>query len=138
MMAIVPGILEQAENEVLETNIQTQSSLTYSLLDDGIGGKIDGKEAIQQFIAKAIRTARNRFLIYDNQYGCELDDLIGANVTKELLEEEIPRVIKEALIYDDRISDVINFVITNKNDSVYISFTVLLVNGEEMESEVIA
>ena len=135
-MAIIPQSLEEAELEVVETVVQIEPSLTYSLLPDSIGGKIDGLEAIRQFIAKAIKTARDRFLIYDDQYGCDLESLIGASVTRELLEEEIPRVITEALIYDDRISDVVDFVITNEGDKVFVSFTALLVNGEQVESEV--
>lgn len=135
-MAIIPQSLEEAELEVVETVVQIEPSLTYSLLPNSIGGKIDGLEAIRQFIAKAIKTARDRFLIYDDQYGCDLESLIGANVTRELLEEEIPRVITEALIYDDRISDVVDFVITNEGDKVFVSFTALLVNGEQVKSEV--
>ena len=135
-MAIIPQSLEEAELEVVETVFKIEPSLTYSLLPDSIGGKIDGIEAIRQFIAKAIRTARDRYLIYDDQYGCDLESLIGANVTRELLEEEIPRVIYEALIYDDRISDVVDFVITNEGDKVFVTFTALLVNGEQVESEV--
>ncbi|MEK3995454.1 DUF2634 domain-containing protein [Psychrobacillus sp. FSL K6-2365] len=135
-MAIIPQSLEEAELEVVEIEVQIEPSLTYSLLPNSIGGKIDGLEAIRQFIAKAIKTARDRFLIYDDQYGCDLESLIGANVTRELLDEEIPRVITEALIYDDRISDVVDFVITNEDDKVFVSFTVLLVNGEQVESEV--
>lgn len=135
-MAIIPQSLEEAELEVVETEVQIEPSLTYSLLPNSIGGKIDGLEAIRQFIAKAIKTARDRFLIYDDQYGCDLESLIGTSVTRELLDEEIPRVITEALIYDDRISDVVDFVITNEGDKVFVSFTALLVNGEQVEIEV--
>jgi len=135
-MAIIPGSLEEIENDVLETEMVIQPSLTYRIVGDRIIGRVDGKEAVQQFIAKAIRTALNRFLIYDGQYGCELEDLIGANVTRELLDDEIPRVIREALIYDDRIADVTNFEITHTGDSVYVKFTAILTNSERLDSEV--
>ena len=135
-MAIIPESLEEIENDVLETVLELQPSLTYRIVGDRIIGRVDGKEAVQQFIAKAIRTAWNRFLIYDDQYGCELEDLMGANVTRELLDDEIPRVIREALIYDDRIDDVRNFEITHTGDSVFVNFTAILTNGERIESEV--
>jgi len=135
-MAIIPESLEEIVDDVLETEITDEPSLTYRLTERGLGGIIDGKEAIQQFIVKAIRTARSRFLIYDDQYGCEIEDLIGADVTRELLDEEIPRVIREALIYDDRIDDVDNFSVTHSSDAVVIKFDVTLTNGERMESEV--
>ena len=135
-MAIIPQSLEEAELEILEVTPTIEPSLTYALLDGHIGGRIDGIEAIQQFIWKAIKTARNRFLVYDDQYGSELEDLIGASVTRELLDEEIPRVIQESIMDDDRIRDVVNFVVTNEGDKVFVSFTVLLKNGDQVESEV--
>lgn len=134
-MAIIPETL-QTELETVETIATVEPSKTYGLLDGRIVGTVDGDDAIKQYVAKAIRTARNRFLIYNDEYGCELDDLIGANVTRELLEDEIPRVITEALIYDDRIASVGSFVISNKSDSVFIKFTVTLTTGQTVESEV--
>ena len=55
-----------------------EPSLTYKLdLDAGrIAGKVDGLEAIKQFIRKALITPRFHCLIYDNQYGSEIKDTI--------------------------------------------------------------
>lgn len=135
-MAIIPETLQATELETTETVNTVEPSLTYQLLTESLGGLIDGDEAIKQFIYKAIRTPRNRFLIYDDQYGCELDDLIGANATRELLNDEIPRIIKDAIIYDDRIESVSNFTVNQDGDKTYISFTVGLINGGTIESEV--
>lgn len=134
-MAIIPDTLV-TELETVDTIATVEPSKTYALLDGRIVGTVDGDDAIKQYVAKAIRTARNRFLIYNDEYGCELEDLIGANVTRELLEDEIPRVITEALIYDDRIASVGSFVISNTGDSVFIKFTVTLTTGQTVESEV--
>jgi phage baseplate assembly protein W len=121
-----------------EVEAQPEPSKTYRLdLESGeIGGLVDGDEALRQFIAKAIRTARFRFLIYDDDYGSELEDLIGEDVTPELLESEIPRVITEALIYDDRVAEVADFRIVRDGDKVTVSFTVIQTNGEEISEEV--
>ncbi|WP_262384569.1 DUF2634 domain-containing protein [Paenibacillus terrae] len=100
-----------------------------------VGGIIDGREAIRQFILKAILTSRFHFTIYDEDYGCELEDLIGQDVPLELLETEIPRVITEALIYDDRVDDVYGFDITKEADNLFVSFYVD-VDGEEIPMEV--
>lgn len=135
-MAILPESLESAEIAMVDVPSTVEPSLTYQLLSNRLGGLIDGEEAIKQFIHKAIRTPRNRFLIYDDQYGCELEDLIGANVTRELLYDELPRVITEAIIYDDRIESVTNFNVQQLGDKTYINFTVGLVNGGTIESEV--
>jgi phage baseplate assembly protein W len=132
-MAILPETLEAAE--IVEAAIEIQPSLTFELLDGRIGGLIDGETAIRQFIQKAIRTARNRFLAYDDEYGCELEDLLGANVTSEILIDEIPRILKDAILYDDRIESVSDFTINQIKDSVFVNFIVTTTQGQTIESE---
>ncbi|MFB9328610.1 DUF2634 domain-containing protein [Paenibacillus aurantiacus] len=83
---------------------------------------IDGDEAIRQFVHKAIVTARYRYVIYNGAYGCELEDLLGQDIPPELARSEIKRVVREALIYDERITDVTDFVIERENDKLYIAF----------------
>lgn len=134
-MALVPGALTSAEQEQLE-ELVIQPSRTYRIENGRIRGTIDGQLAIEQFIWKAISTALNRFIIYDDQYGCELDNLIGATVTQELIDDEIPRVVEEALVYDDRIDSVNDIILRHEGDTMFISFRVALTTGEQFESEV--
>jgi hypothetical protein len=135
-MALSP--LQPAEERSKVVTPTPDPSLTYRLDPERgtIGGFIDGDEALRQFITKAIQTARFRYLIYDDQYGSELEDLIGAGGTEELLNEEIPRLIREALIYDDRIADVRDFSIRRESDRVYVEFTVVKTAGGTLTEEV--
>jgi hypothetical protein len=135
-MALSP--LQPAEERSEVVTPTPEPSLTYRLdYENGaIGGFIDGDEALRQFVIKAIQTARFRYLIYDDQYGSELEDLIGADVTDAFLNEEIPRVIREALIYDDRIADVRDFVVRRESDRVYVEFTVVKTDGDTLTEEV--
>ena len=57
---------------------EEQPSLTYRLdLENGrIVGKVDGLTAVNQAIRKAIITPRFKCLIYDPQYGSEIEDAI--------------------------------------------------------------
>lgn len=121
----------KTNNRVEEVTVETQPNKTYSLdLKKGeIGSLIDGEQALRQFILKAIETARFRFLIYSDEYGSELDSLIGEDISQELLNTEIPRVITDALIYDDRVKAVNNFVITRESDKLFITFSVDTVGG---------
>ena len=67
---------------------------TYRLdLDSGrIIGTIDGIEAVNQAIRKAIITARYKCLIYDDDYGGELKDMVYDEVsTPELIEDVYKR-----------------------------------------------
>ena len=82
-------------------------------------------------------TTRNRFLIYDDQYGEEISYVIGQNATQSLLDGEIPRLIREALIYDDRIADIPSIEIERYNpDSIHIRITVVTVGGILITEEV--
>ena len=115
-----------------ESTIGPSKTYRLSYESNEIGGIIDGEEALRQFIVKAIRTARFRFLIYDDQYGSELEDLIGADVPIELLQTEIPRIITEALIYDDRVVEVVDFDITRDSDKLFVSFSVGTATGGDI------
>lgn len=133
-MALSP--FQPIEERVVTTDeiATVEPSKTYRLSYESneISGLIDGEEALRQFIVKAITTARFRFLIYDEQYGSELDELIGADVSLELLQMEIPRVITEALIYDDRVADVTDFEVTRDGDKLFVSFRVITSEGEDV------
>ena len=136
-MALSP--LQQQSERAVEVIQQPRPTRTYKLdFDKGaVGGTIEGKDALKQFIYKAIITARFRFPIYDDQYGCELEDLIGQDIPFELFETEVKRVIREALIYDDRVLDVRNFNIHKKGDRVFIAFFVESIYGEISEEVIV-
>jgi phage baseplate assembly protein W len=102
------------------------------------GSVIDGDSAIRQFIRKALVTARYRFLIYDKEYGSEMETLLGQDLTNELLENEIPRIVREALIYDERIADVFDISITKDpgDDKMFVSFSIATTDGTTISEEV--
>lgn len=133
-MTLAPVNLDELNANAMEP-VMIGPSKTYRIdfIRGELGGIIDGDEAVLQFIQKAIMTARSRFFIYDDEYGCEIEDIIGKNVSNELLEEEIPRLIKEAIEYDDRIESASNFIIERNGDRLQITFTVTLTNGNILE-----
>lgn len=126
-----------AQDDVTADTAAAQPLKTYALdIDNGVlGGIVDGIDALKQFVVKAIKTARYRFAIYDDDYGSEIDDLIGGSATLELLQTEIPRVIEEALLFDDRITDVYDFEMTRDGDRLTVSFYVDF-NSESIPMEV--
>lgn len=138
-MALTPINISLDAELTEERAPEIQPSKTFALnLESGkIGDYIDGEAAIQQFIRKAIYTARNRYLIYSDAYGSEVDELISQSLPFSVLKIEIPRLIEEAIIYDDRIESVGNFELSQESDGLFVSFTVALTNGEIIESEVI-
>lgn len=114
--------------------IVKQPSLTYKikLNRNKIEQYINGKEAVKQSIYKILMTQRYKYLIYDWNYGIELEDLFGK--PKTYVYAELQRRIEDALSADDRIENVYNFKFDkiNNNDktSVYVEFSVSTIFGK--------
>lgn len=142
-MALTPinYVIDSADELVEDSTVietQPEPSKTWRLdLETGrIGSTIDGTEAVRQFIRKAITTSRNRYLIYDDDYGSELKDFIGQTLTDSLADVEIPRLVREAIAYDDRIADVLSADVIRLGDGLHIKVTIELANGDLLTEEV--
>lgn len=106
-----------------------QPSRTWKLdLERGrISGMTDGLEAVKQSVFKILQTERFVYLIYSANYGTETRRFLGS--AQGYLESEIKRRIREALLQDDRISDVRDFAFAFDGDSVLVEFTVVSIFG---------
>ncbi len=111
--------------------IVNHPSLTYSVdFQTGVvARKIDGLDAMKQAIQKILQTERYEHAIYNWNYGLELADLYGK--PRAFVYSELKRRIKEALIQDDRITEVENFVFEKpERDGVMVRFTVHTIFGD--------
>lgn len=120
------------EQQVDLTNLEVvnQPSLTYKLDFERkrISGKIDDEEAIMQLVMKILYTERYAYVIYSSQYGVELDRLIGKDY--DFIVSDLERTITEALLADDRILSITNFVAEQTAiDRMSVTFTVNSVVG---------
>jgi phage baseplate assembly protein W len=108
---------------------QQQPSLTWKLdlENKRIIQMIDGLEAVKQAVFVILETERFQHLIYSFDFGSELQGLIGKSPL--FVQSEIRRLIKEALLQDDRITDVQNITLQTQGDSVLVEFTVISVFG---------
>jgi phage baseplate assembly protein W len=108
-----------------------QPSYTYKMNmdNDKVIGYAQGKTAMEQAIYKILNTERYKTPIYSWNYGVELSDLIGRPTSYCI--PEIERRIKEALLQDDRISDVYDFQFTDtdKRGVLNVSFKVDTTEG---------
>ncbi len=126
-----------------EGEIETSKTYCIDWENGRIGGFIDGAEAMKQFIKKALITPRFKCLIYDNQYGSEIrDTLIKPGVTNEYIKTEVPFLVQDALIHDERVLKVYNFQIEfgetyPLQDSVKIALDVDTIYGTVSVQEVI-
>lgn len=138
-MALSPlnNIIDRAN--VVQTENQPLKTYEFDFAKGEFTGfYIDNTEAIRQFIQKALVTPRFRYLIYDSDFGSELEDLIGQDVTSEFLESEVPRIIEDALLYDERISSVGNITLEKDptSDALFITLTVTTSDGIQLSEEV--
>ena len=90
---------------------------------DRVSGYVDNIESVMQAIYLILSTERYKHIIYSWDYGVELVDLFGKPIPYVIA--EIPRRIKEALIQDDRIDDVVDFEFERQRNKLHVTFTVI-------------
>lgn len=118
--------------DVSISNNQDSASKTWDI--DNPDRQIDGLEAIKQSVLIALSTNRYSHLIYSWNYGQEFKTLIGKDYSYVIT--EAPRIIKECLEQDERVTNVSNFSFAKRGDSVAVSFDIITIIGQ-FRSEVI-
>lgn len=142
-------VTEDDDNEVTDPNLDDEDldgdddeqlddepTLTFKVENGRIRGKVDELPAMVQAVDKILRTERLVYPIYSDQYGNDLNDLIGKDIGYAKVEAE--RMIKEALLADDRVTDVEIDTIDQKNkDTLVVTGTCFTVFGNiAIDSEV--
>jgi hypothetical protein len=116
--------LEAWENQNL--NVEEIPSKTYKIdFDTGniTAEFIDGESAVLQYCEKIIKTFRYKYLIYTDDIGSELNQILGKSYSEDYIKLEAKRLIKEALEIDDRILSMYDFEISLSGDVLYVSFS---------------
>lgn len=95
-------------------------------------GMVDGVEAAAQAIFKALQTRRFAYLIYDDQYGCDIFNKIGnLNLTQSYLESDLPSMIEDTFLNEEMVRGIndLEFDIIS-GDSVAIQLAVSTIYGD--------
>lgn len=121
------------QNNIVVKDLKTakaQTSSTFYLRrgDEYISGLIDGLEAVRQAVYLALNVERYNHEIYSWSYGAELFDLFG--MPASYVCAALPCRIREALLADDRITEVTDFSFTRKRGTVTAEFTVKTLYGD--------
>ncbi len=94
-------------------------------------GYTDGQEAVKQAIRKALITPRFKCLIYNNQYGSEIEAAITADdASREYIKAAVPNFVEDCLKPDSRILSISDFNFEFKDDCAYIEFTADTIFGK--------
>lgn len=114
-----------------------KESIIFQKVDtDRIIGFVDDIEAIRQSAYHILRVERYSCLIYDDNYGVELEQYIGQDI--EYIKASIKDTLQEALTQDERILSVeVTDIIQQTSDSVLVKFIMNCDIGEiEMEVDI--
>lgn len=105
-------MLPQGLRVVGESSNAEMTSRTYKMDFEKrrIVGHVDAAEAVAQAIHKIFETERYAWEIYSHGYGIELETLFGQSI--DFVITVLESRVKEALLADDRIQGVENFVVT--------------------------
>lgn len=130
-------MIPKNDDSVLQDEIEIEEipNMTYFLNKDKkqIVGMIDDLEAIKQAVFLMLSIERMDYEIYSDDYGVELDELIGEPIQYVL--SELKRRITDCLLYDERINSVDNFDFEVAVGSIHATFCVYTIYGD-FESEV--
>lgn len=87
---------------------------------------INGQELIKQKIEKVIRTEYNKYHVYDDvDYGVSLKStIIGTALPLNYVKSEIERIVTEAVLKIDGVTNVSMFTVENDGSDVFVSFQV--------------
>lgn len=125
------------DNATESDDIVSEPSRTYHVFNNRIAGFTSDLEAVAQAIDKILSTERFQYPIYSDNYGIELETLIGQD--HGLVQAEIERIVKEAMLSDDRVIGITDLMLNKsvQKDSAVLRFNVNTVYGQlNYESEV--
>jgi len=112
------------------TFIEQPPTLTYALdfENNCVRGLTDGLNAMRQAVQLIMRTERFIHEIYSWNYGIELECLIGQQAV--LAQAKAMQNIRDALLCDDRITEVKDFNMKKERNKILLSFTVKTIYGD--------
>lgn len=113
--------LEEVASEVDTIQVPSGSWLLSNDLTLA-GSQVEGIEDVKQAVYFMLSTEKDKFLIYDWEYGIETLDLIGQPTDFVMAELQVR--IKDALMWDERITDVTDFEFSLNRHTLRVLFTV--------------
>lgn len=94
-------------------------------------GTTDGLDAVRQAAYIILHVERYEYIIHSWNFGVELKDLFGKQMTYVI--PEVKRRVRDALLQDDRITEVDEFVLTPNKNKLTVECTVHSIFGDFSE-----
>lgn len=124
----IPTIQSTTENSTAPFEVVSTETYRLDFINKRIIGKLSRADALMQAVQKIFSTDKYAYEIYDWYYGNELLKLVGKPY--DYIVAQIPRIVREALLVDDRITEVTDFEFNRTSvDSMTASFLIHSVYG---------
>lgn len=133
---MIPELNVDVETQDIEYDIRATKTYKFDMVNKRITGWTDGLDAYKQAAEKALKTKRYAHIIYDGNYGSDLDEYTGQDF--DFINSGIQREIYDTLSQDNRFQALENFIISKTGmDQCIIKFNVVSTEGTfSMELEV--
>jgi hypothetical protein len=118
-----------------EEEKESTKTFDINLTKNIVGGKIDGLSALKQSIYLRLSIEADQHIIYPYTYGLQTVDLIGKPYYYVVA--VLPGRIKDALLKDDRITEVDDFEFEVDKNTIAVRFTVTTIYGAMKEETVV-
>lgn len=122
---------EDLENEDEQGDDTPVEFGVLSTWDNMNGARVDGSKALAIWARNALLTPRGRYEIFTEDYGSDLEDLIGVSSDAEYLAAEAERMVEECVTMHEGITGIDNFTSTFDDGTLAITFTLVTDYGEE-------
>jgi hypothetical protein len=105
------------------------ADITWRLGEEDIStDRIAGLEAVKQTVWLILNVERCRYIIYSWNYGVELEDLFGQQIS--FVRPEVERRVRDALMQDSRITAVDRFSFERRGKALHCTFMVHTIFGD--------
>lgn len=125
---MLPELNTDIETQNIEYQLAATKTYRFDIANKRIQGMTDGLEAYKIAAEKALKTKRYAHIIYNGNYGTDLESYIGEDF--DFIKTAIQREIYETLSQDDRFESIDDFIIQqNGIDHCIIKFNIVSTEG---------
>lgn len=125
---MLPNVYEDDLTQDFEFFIQPTKTYRLNFNGKPSKGMLNGIEAMKQAIYLILNCERFQYEMFSWDYGIELADLIGQQ-NDGFLRSQLKNAITEALLQDDRITEVTDFHFNKEGQNLRVFFTAITTEG---------
>lgn len=127
---------DEEENEEIKEEIEVQDWEIDFRTGKLTGRTVTGMEAIKQWVRLVLTIDRYVFAQYSWDFGNDLSMLIGQHYDEDYIKSEVKRMIEDALLINEDITEIENFEHNFIDGKLVVGFTLNTVYGSDEMREI--